>query len=200
MVREQIEMRGITDSQTLIAMKKVPRHLFVPEEMKTYAYEDRPLPIGYSQTISQPFIVAYMTASILPRPDFKVLEIGTGSGYQAAVVAEIVDSVFTIEIVPELAEQAKSTFRALNYNNIICRKGDGFHGWPEHSPFDAILVTAAIDEIPGPLIDQLKEGGKMIIPVGAVNSPQNLVLITKKRSGISTETLIPVRFVPFIRE
>ncbi len=200
MVKEQIEMRGITHVQTLAAMKNVPRHLFVQEEMKKFAYDDRPLPIGYNQTISQPFIVAYMTESISPRKGFKVLEIGTGSGYQAAVIAEIADSVFTIEIVPELAARAAETFRSLNYNNIIYKEGDGYQGWPEHAPYDAILVTAAIEEVPEPLMIQLKEGGRMVIPVGAVNAPQNLVLITRKKGDFTRELLIPVRFVPFIRE
>ena len=200
MVEEQIEQRGITDAITLNAMRLVPRHLFVPEKMIPYAYEDRPLAIGYGQTISQPFIVAYMTSIINPSHHFKILEVGTGSGYQAAVLAEIVDTIYTIEIIPELAINASRTFNKLGYKNIISKQGDGYFGWSEHSPFDAIIVTAAVEEIPEPLIKQLKNGGKMIIPVGAKNLPQSLMLITKKKQKIVQEYLIPVRFVPFLRE
>jgi protein-L-isoaspartate(D-aspartate) O-methyltransferase len=200
MVIEQIEQRGITNETTLMAIRRVPRHLFVPEKMIPFAYEDRPLSIGYGQTISQPFIVAYMTSILNLSRSFRVLEVGTGSGYQAAVLAEIIDTVYTIEIIPELARNAAIKFRELAYNNIICRQGDGFYGWPSNSPFDVVIVTAAVEEIPAPLIQQLKDGGKMIIPVGSGNLPQYLMLINKKNQKITREKLIPVRFVPFLRE
>ena len=199
MVETQIIARGISDEATLRAMKKVPRHLFVPPSLASEAYEDRPLLIGYGQTISQPFIVAYMTE--LGRPDRgkKVLEIGTGSGYQAAVLAEIVDTVFTIEIVRELAEESAARLTKLGYRNIITRCGDGYNGWSEHAPFDIIIVTAAADHVPGPLKDQLAENGRLIMPVGNPASYQQLVLITRKKGRITQTTLEPVRFVPLKR-
>ena len=200
MVTDQIEYRGINHEQTLNAMKLVPRHLFVPEEMEEYAYEDRPLSIGYGQTISQPYIVAYMTSIIDPKPKFKILEIGTGSGYQAAVLSEIVDSVFTIEIVPELCQSASTLLSDHEYDNIMVKCGDGFFGWPEHGPYDAIVVTAAAEFIPPPLIEQLKEGGKMIIPVGSPFMVQSLILVNKKKDKITTKNLMAVRFVPFTRK
>ncbi len=200
MVKTQIEARNVYDRATLRAMRIVPRHEFVPDHMKVYAYEDRPLSIGNGQTISQPYIVAFMTSVINPKPDDRILEIGTGSGYQAAVLAEIVQSVYTIEIIPELAENAKSKFESLKYSNIYTRTGDGYHGWPEEAPFDAILVTAAPDKIPEPLIEQLKEGGKLVIPVGPKYSVQSLQLLTKKNGKTSIKNLFPVRFVPFTRD
>ena len=200
MVKHQIESRGVKDTAVLKAMRNVKRHQFVPENRMADAYADRPLPIGYGQTISQPYIVAYMTEVIQPKPGFKVLEIGTGSGYQAAVLAEIVKEVYTIEIVTELGNAAADRLKKLGYSKVKVKLADGYNGWKEHAPFDAIVVTAAAEHIPPPLIEQLKEGGKMIIPVGSVNTPQNLMLITKKNGKINQEKLIPVRFVPFTRE
>ena len=200
MVRDQIERRGVSNKETLKAMRAVPRHLFVPQQMQAYAYEDRPLSIGNSQTISQPYIVAFMTASIQPDPSYRVLEIGTGSGYQAAVLGEIVKEVYTIEIIAELSKQAQKRFTDQGYTNIITKIGDGYSGWPEKAPFDAIIVTAAPPEVPQPLIDQLKEGGKLIIPVGPRYQVQSLQLITKKNGKVKTQNLFPVRFVPFTRE
>lgn len=200
MVQTQIITRGVTDRLTIAAMKSVPRHLFVPPSLAAAAYEDRPLPIGYGQTISQPFIVAYMTAESHPRPGMKALEIGTGSGYQAAVLAEIVDSVFTIEIVKELAVEASAKLKKLGYNNVVPKYGDGYVGWKEHAPFDIILVTAAADHIPQPLIDQLAEGGRLLMPVGSVNAVQYLVLLEKKNGRIKRTQLYPVRFVPLTRD
>lgn len=199
MVRNQLMARDITHKATLEAMSRVERQLFVPPSRRQSAYEDGPLPIGYGQTISQPYIVAYMTQLIQPKPGDKVLEIGSGSGYQAAILAEIIDSVYTIEIIPELGNQAKSLLKRLNYNNIELKIADGYHGWPEHAPFDAIVVTAASEHIPPPLIEQLKEGGKMIIPVGSPFLVQNLVLVEKKHGKIKTTSLMAVRFVPFTR-
>ena len=200
MVKNQIEARNVYNAATLKAMRTVPRHEFVPSDMRAYAYEDRPLAIGNGQTISQPYIVAFMTSVIKPRPEHKVLEIGTGSGYQAAVLAEIVSEVYTIEIIPALAEEAEKKFKALNYQNIHTRVGDGYHGWPEEAPFDAIVVTAAPDKIPAPLIEQLKEGGKLVIPVGPKYSVQSLQLVTRKNGKTTTTNLFPVRFVPFTRD
>ena len=199
MVDRQILRRGVEDEAVLRAMRAVPRHRFVPERYAPNAYEDRPLPIGYGQTISQPYIVAYMTELIRPRPGQRVLEVGAGSGYQAAVLAEIVDSVFTIEIVPELAEAVAGRFTALGYDKVTVKQADGYHGWAEHAPFDAIVVTAAAEHVPPPLIEQLKEGGWMIIPVGSPFFTQTLMLIEKKDGEVRTRNLIPVRFVPFTR-
>ncbi len=199
MVRTQIQSMRITHQPTLQAMRNTPRHLFVPDEYKDRAYDDGPLPIGYGQTISQPYIVAFMTQIIQPKPTDKVLEIGTGSGYQAAILASIVKEVYTIEIVPQLGNQAKKRLADLGYSNVSVRVGDGFYGWKEHGPFDAIVVTAAAEYIPPPLIAQLKEGGKMIIPVGSPFSVQYLVLVKKKGGKITTRTLLPVSFVPFTR-
>ncbi|NBC82257.1 MAG: protein-L-isoaspartate(D-aspartate) O-methyltransferase [Bacteroidetes bacterium] len=200
MVREQIEKRGIKNEAVLTAMESVPRHEFVPEGQVSRAYRDGPLPIGHGQTISQPYVVGYMTAYLEPKPTDKVLEIGTGSGYQAAVLAEITDEVFTIEIVEALSESAKEILKKQGYTNVHVYHGDGFHGIPEHAPYDKIIVTAAPGEIPQPLIDQLKEGGKMIIPVGETSFSQQLKLVTKKDGQISIEELLPVRFVPFTRD
>ena len=199
MVKYQIENRGIGDSATLEAMRRVKRHLFVPWNSVDDAYDDRPLPIGYGQTISQPYIVAYMTEILTPKPNFKVLEIGTGSGYQAAVLAEIVDSMFTIEIVTELGLSAKDRLNRLGYENVSLKIADGYWGWAEHAPFDAIIVTAASEFIPPPLIKQLKNGGKMIIPVGTPFMIQTLMLVQKEGDKITTTSLMPVRFVPFTR-
>lgn len=199
LVKEHLIPQGIKDKAVLEAMRKVERHLMVPKDVQRYAYEDRPLPIGKGQTISQPFIVAFMTQAIKPKPGMKVLEIGTGSGYQAAVLAEIVDEVYTIETVEPLAERARETLTEMGYDNIHFRVGDGYHGWEEHAPFDAIIVTAAPEEIPPRLVEQLKEGGKMVIPVGP-SADQHLKLIEKKKNGkITTKELLPVRFVPFTR-
>jgi protein-L-isoaspartate(D-aspartate) O-methyltransferase len=199
MVKSQIEKRGIRDAATLTALRKVPRHLFVPESVVKDAYEDRPLPIGYGQTISQPYIVAYMTEIVKPTPDHRVLEIGTGSGYQAAVLAEVVKEVYTIEIVDSLGNQARNRLSKLNYKKVTVRTGDGYYGWKEKSPFDAIVVTAAAEHIPPPLIEQLKEGGRMIIPIGSPFRVQQLMLVEKKAGKTRTTSIMPVRFVPFKR-
>jgi len=201
MVLTQLKARDIYHSATLGAMERVPRHVFVPEDLRLYSYGDHPLSIGHGQTISQPYMVAYMTQAIRPKKDFKVLEIGTGSGYQAAVLAEIVDSVYTIEIVDPLAQQAKSRLKNLGYTNVQVRSGDGYHGWPKAAPFDAIVVTAGAEEIPMPLVEQLKEGGRMILPLGPHNSVRQLVRLTKKKDGsVKKEELMAVRFVPFTRK
>lgn len=197
MVENHIETRGITDEATLKAMLKVPRHYFVPETLIEYAYYDQPLPIGLNQTISQPYIVAYMTATIIPKPGMKVLEVGSGSGYQAAVLAEIVDEVYTIEIIPELAKKAANTLNALGYNNVTLKTGDGYLGWKEYAPFDAVIVTAALDHIPQALIDQLKNGGSLVMPVGENGKTQALKLLKKKGNKTTESTLMLVRFVPF---
>jgi protein-L-isoaspartate(D-aspartate) O-methyltransferase len=199
MVKYQLMERGIFNSKVIRAMRKVPRHLFVPTEYRKDAYGDYPLPIGYGQTISQPYIVAYMTQVIKPAKKEKALEIGTGSGYQAAVLAEIVDSVYTIEIVDELAVEATSRLKKLGYNNIIVKSGDGYNGWIEHAPFDIIIVTAAPDEIPEPLIAQLAENGRLVIPVGKSYELQDLILAVKKNGKVERKPLAPVRFVPFRR-
>ena len=200
MVTQQIAARGIIHAPTLAAMRKVPRHRFVPDTMASSAYNDSPLPIGHGQTISQPFIVAFMTEAAGVTRDAKVLEIGTGSGYQAAVAAELSHHVFSVEIVPALAERAGATLKATGYERVNVRAGDGYHGWSEHAPFDLIIVTAAADTIPPPLIAQLKEDGRMLIPVGPQFGAQNLVLLTKEQGKVRTRTLMPVRFVPFTRE
>jgi protein-L-isoaspartate(D-aspartate) O-methyltransferase len=199
MVKSQIQARGVKDAATLKAMRAVERHRFVPPNLAAHAYRDRPLPIGHGQTISQPYIVAFMTEVIRPRPGQRVLEIGAGSGYQAAVLAEVVDRVHTIEIIEPLARQAKERLAALGYANVEVRHGDGFHGWPEAAPFDAIVVTAAAEFIPPPLIGQLKDGGRMIIPVGSPLRTQHLMLVEKKGDKVTTRNLMPVRFVPFTR-
>lgn len=200
MVEKQLKARDIYDNSTLRAMAKVPRHEFVPSHQKPFAYNDRPLGIGNRQTISQPYMVAYMTQAIKPFKIKKVLEIGTGSGYQAAVLAEIVDSVYTIEIIPELGNRAAQLLERLNYDNVVVRVGDGYHGWPEHAPFDAIVVTAGAEEIPEPLVAQLKDGGRMIIPLGKHNAVRQLVLVRKNNGKIKTKNLMAVRFVPFTRQ
>lgn len=199
MVTKQISKRGVKDVYTLDAMKRVERHLFVPPQYMRIAYDDSPLAIGYGQTISQPYIVGYMTEIIKPKPGDKILEIGTGSGYQAAVLAEIVEKVFTIEIVSELAKTASKRLHELGYDNVKVISGDGYYGLEEEAPFDAIVVTATSEHIPPSLIQQLKDGGRMIIPVGSPFFVQTLMLVEKKEGKISTSNLIPVRFVPFTR-
>jgi protein-L-isoaspartate(D-aspartate) O-methyltransferase len=185
------------DASILGAMREVPRHELVPEDVRPAAYANRPLPIGYGQTISQPFIVALMTDLARPDKDDVVLEIGTGSGYQAAVLSRLVDRVYSIEIVEPLARRATERLHSLGYNNITVRQGDGYHGWPEHAPFDAILVTAAASHIPPPLVGQLKPGGRMVIPVGPAFMAQNLMLVEKDSNGkVQTRVLLPVSFVP----
>ncbi|NLG35486.1 MAG: protein-L-isoaspartate(D-aspartate) O-methyltransferase [Lentisphaerae bacterium] len=199
MVRTQIEARGIRTPAVLEAMRQTPRHLFVPPGQVRHAYEDRPLPIGHGQTISQPYIVALMTEQVEPRPNHKVLEIGAGSGFQAAVLSGIVDHVYTIEIVEPLAAWAEERLARAGCTNATVRHADGYHGWPEHAPFDAIVVTAAAPHIPPPLIKQLKDGGRMILPVGSRFRTQQLVLVEKRNGRITTRNILPVRFVPFIR-
>ena len=185
----------ITNPAVLAVMGKVLRHEFVPSEERDRAYEARPLPIGYEQTISQPFIVALMTQKLEPKPTDKVLEVGTGSGYQSAVLSGLVKSVYTIEIVASLAERAAKDLKRLGYTNVNTRSGDGYKGWPEAAPFDSIIVTCAPDHVPQPLIDQLKEGGRMIIPVGEIGD-QTLCMLTKKAGKIEKLAVVPVRFVP----
>ena len=197
MVKEQIERRGISDKRVLDAMRKVKRHLFVPAYLQNEAYDDRPLPIGHAQTISQPYIVASMTEAAKINPNDRVLEIGTGSGYQAAVLAEMAKEVYTIEILQPLAEGAGRLLKELGYKNVKVKWGDGYQGWREYAPFDIIIVTAAPSEIPGKLVKQLKTGGKMVIPIGSFF--QELYLLTKTDSGYKKEALLPVRFVPMVR-
>jgi protein-L-isoaspartate(D-aspartate) O-methyltransferase len=199
MVDEQIVARNVTDVRVLAAMRKVPRHLFVPAAVRRRAYGDFPLPIGHGQTISQPYIVAVMTELAAPTRDARILEVGTGSGYQAAVLAELCDHVYSIEIIPELAERARAVLGTLAAGRVETRAGDGWNGWPEEAPFDVILVTAAADTIPPPLVAQLKEGGRMIIPVGPAFGMQSLVLVTKEAGRVRSHTLMPVRFVPLTR-
>ena len=186
--------------RVLDSMRTVKRHLFVPDSRRSLAYDDRPVAIGYGQTISQPFIVALMTHFLEPEPDDVVLEIGTGSGYQAAVLSPIVRKVCTIEIITELGEAAAERLAALGYANVETKIADGYHGWPECGPFDGIVVTAAADHVPPPLVDQLKPGGRMVIPVGGMFATQHLTLVEKTGSGeVLTRQLLPVRFVPFTR-
>jgi protein-L-isoaspartate(D-aspartate) O-methyltransferase len=199
MVQSQMIDRGIKDPLTLKAMRKVPRHLFIPQNEIHEAYDDNPLPIGYGQTISQPYIVAYMTEILKPSGKKKALEIGTGSGYQAAILAEIVDHVYTIEIIPELAKESSDRFKELGYKNITAKQGDGYKGWPDYAPFDIIIVTAAADHIPEPLIDQLAENGRLVIPVGKPSAVQELILVVKKKGKIERTKLTLVRFVPLKR-
>jgi len=198
MIREQIIARGIVAPSVVKALQKVERHRFVPDEYRNFAYADRPLPIGEEQTISQPYIVALMTELLGLQKTYKVLEIGTGSGYQAAVLAEICDSVFTIEIIRQLGQRARELLNNLGYKNIRCKIGDGYRGWPEHAPFDAIIVTCAPSEIPKPLEEQLAEGGRLVIPVGA-GYVQELVLITKHNGKLVQKSVTPVRFVLMLK-
>ena len=201
MVNWQIEARTVKDPNVLSAMRTVPRHVFVRSTEQRSAYNDNPLPIDYEQTISQPYIVAFMTDALKLTRNSKVLEIGTGSGYQAAVCAEIAQQVYTIEIVEELAKSAKKRLKELGYRNVFTRAGDGYFGWPEHAPFDAIIGTAAAGRIPEPLIEQLKPGGRMILPYGSPRGFQYLVLITKDKEGnIRRRNVMPVRFVPMTGE
>jgi protein-L-isoaspartate(D-aspartate) O-methyltransferase len=197
MVTEQLAAPGygITNARVLAAMGKVPRHEFVPESERSRAYEDGPLPIGHGQTISQPYIVAFMTEQLEPKPADRVLEIGTGSGYQAAVLAELTAQVYTIEIIEDLANRAAADLKRLGYTNVHVRAGDGYKGWPEAAPFDAIIVTCAPEQVPQPLIDQLKDGGRMIVPVGPLWD-QNLVLLRKHDGKLDQRAVLPVRFVP----
>jgi protein-L-isoaspartate(D-aspartate) O-methyltransferase len=200
MVAQQIANRGIKDERVLAAMRKVPRHEFVPESERRHAYRDTPLPIGEGQTISQPYIVALMTELARPEPSDRVLEIGTGSGYQAAVLAQIVEHVYSIEIEPTLAQRATELLQRLGYDNVTVKAGDGYAGWPEHAPFDIVVVTAAPDHIPQPLIEQLKPGGRMIAPVGPVHSTQELRVFEKNADGkVISKSVTPVRFVPLRR-
>jgi protein-L-isoaspartate(D-aspartate) O-methyltransferase len=194
MVREQIAGRDVRDPRVLAALSRVPRHELVPEDVRMHAYEDRPLPIGYGQTISQPYIVAYMTEQLRLSGDERVLEVGTGSGYQAAVLSELAREVYSIEIVPELGERARADLARLGYRNVHVRVGDGYRGWPEHAPFDAIIVTAAPGHVPQPLVDQLAVGGRLVLPVG--DFFQELLLIERDKDGIRQERLLDVRFVP----
>ena len=199
MVKEQMVYRGIRDNRVLTAVRKVPREEFVPEKIRGASYADQPLPIGYDQTISQPYIVAFMTEQLRPQPGDRVLEIGTGSGYQAAILAELVAEVYSIEIVEALAKSAEATLRRLGYKNVHVKAGDGYKGWPEHAPFDAIIVTCAPDHVPKPLVEQLKEGGRMIIPVGPFGN-QELYLLEKKEGKLRQRSIEAVRFVPMTGE
>ncbi len=198
MVESQIRARGVRQPEVLAAMAAVPRHLFVPEPFRAQAYEDYPLPIGASQTISQPYIVALMTELLELDGGEKVLEIGTGSGYQAAVLSRVAKEVYTIEILEPLGQQAGRLLGELGYRNVRTRVGDGYQGWPEAAPFDAIMVTAAPPEIPKPLLDQLKIGGKMVVPVGSFF--QDLLVLTRTPTGFEKKNIIPVRFVPMTGE
>ena len=201
MVDDDLRGRGIRDARVLKVMGEVPRHLFVDKRQRDQAYADHPLPIGEGQTISQPYVVALMTEALKPKPSDRVLEIGTGSGYQAAVLAGIVKAVYTIEIRKTLADSAAEKLKELGYRNVTVKYADGYFGWPEHAPFDAIIVTASANHIPPPLIKQLKEGGKLIIPLGSTVFYQTLTLVTKKKGGeLSVEQLGPVAFVPMTGE
>jgi len=195
MVQQQLVTRGITDARVLAAMAKVPREEFVPAESRAGTYEDGPLPIGYAQTISQPYIVAFMTQQLRPKPSDRVLEVGTGSGYQAAILAELASEVYSIEIVEPLARTAETILQRLGYKNVHLKTGDGYKGWPEMAPFDAIIVTCAPDKIPQPLVDQLKDNGRMVIPVGD-RFAQQLYLLEKKNGQLKQSATLPVRFVP----
>jgi protein-L-isoaspartate(D-aspartate) O-methyltransferase len=196
MVETQLRARGIADPAVLKAMSRVPRHAFVPADVKVFAYDDRPLPIGRNQTISQPYIVAYMTEALRLQPEHSILEIGTGSGYQAAVIAELVKHVYTVEIIPDLASEARRSLAMLGYRNVDVRSANGYFGWADHAPFDRIIVTAAPSEIPKALIDQLAVGGLMVVPVGTAS--QEIVIVSKTAAGVTQQKTIPVRFVPMV--
>jgi protein-L-isoaspartate(D-aspartate) O-methyltransferase len=198
MVEQQLKPRGIKDERVLAAMAKVPREEFVCTNERADAYEDGPLPIGYDQTISQPYIVAFMSEQLRPEASDRVLEIGSGSGYQAAILAELVADVYTIEIVEPLAKTAEATLQRLGYENVHLKVGDGYKGWPEEAPFDAIIVTCAAEKVPQPLVDQLKDGGRLLIPVGE-RFAQQLYLLEKKNGQVKESVTLPVRFVPMIR-
>ena len=199
MVTQQLKARDITDPRVLAAMGKVPRHRFVPPDLASQAYDDHPLPIGLGQTISQPYIVALMSQWAEVKPGDKVLEVGTGSGYQAAVLAELTGPVFTIELLPELAETALKRLRDLGYERVQVRAGDGYQGWPEAAPFDAVLVTATAPEVPKALKEQLKEGGRLVIPVGPSGSVQTLLLLRKEKDELREEKRLSVLFVPLVK-
>lgn len=199
MVKEQVVMRGVVTHRVLTALGKVPREEFVPPEYRAESYSDQPLPIGYDQTISQPFIVALMTEELRPQPTDRVLEIGTGSGYQAAILGELVAEVYSIEIIEPLAKKAEATLQRLGYKNVHVKTGDGYKGWPEHAPFDSVIVTCAPEHVPEPLLEQLKEGGRMVIPVGA-KFAQALYLLEKKNGRLEQSAVLPVKFVPMQRE
>jgi protein-L-isoaspartate(D-aspartate) O-methyltransferase len=199
MVQQQLMARGITSERVLAAMAKVPREEFVPPDSRAASYEDGPLPIGYGQTISQPYIVAFMTEQLRPKPSDRVLEVGTGSGYQAAILAELVSDVYSIEIVEPLAKSAEATLQRLGCKNVHVKIGDGYKGWPEEGRFDAVIVTCAPDKVPQPLVDQLKDGGRMVIPVGD-RFAQQLYLLEKKNGQLKQSATLPVRFVPMTSE
>ncbi len=197
MVARQIANRGVKDDRVLAAMREIPRHLFVPDSERADAYEDTPLSIGHDQTISQPYIVALMTELARPKGTDRALEVGTGSGYQAAVLSRVVAHVYSIELVEPLARTARERLESLGYRNVTVRQGDGYGGWPEHAPFDVILVTAAPDHVPSTLVGQLKAGGRLVIPVGQSLGVQDLLLIEKGETGrVTSRSVIPVRFVP----
>jgi len=198
MVEQQLKPRGIKEERVLAAMAKVPREEFIPVDVRVDAYEDGPLPIGYDQTISQPYVVAFMTEQLRPKSSDRVLEIGSGSGYQAAILAELVTDVYTIDIVEPLAKTAEATLQRLGYKNVHIKVGDGYKGWPEEAPFDAIIVTCAPEKVPQPLVDQLEEGGRMVIPVGE-RFAQQLHLFEKKNGQLKESVTLPVRFVPMLR-
>ena len=199
MVKEQLAVRGVSDERVLKAMRTVPREEFVPEKFRSGSYNDGPLPIGYDQTISQPYVVALMTEQVRPQINHRVLEVGTGSGYQAAVLASLVAEVYTIEIVEPLGRNAETTLQRLGYKNVHVKIGDGYKGWPDRAPFDSIIVTCAPDHVPQPLIDQLKEGGRMVIPVGP-HLAQELYVVHKENGQLRQAALLDVRFVPMTRE
>jgi protein-L-isoaspartate(D-aspartate) O-methyltransferase len=199
MVSSQIVARGVTDKATLVAMRSVPRHLFVPESIRAQAYDDTPLPIGHGQTISQPYIVAYMTELLRIKAGSKVLEVGTGSGYQAAILGSITNYVFTVEIIQKLGQEAENRLKSLGYGHVRTKVADGYDGWEEYGPYDAVIVTAAAEYIPPPLVRQLKEGGRMVIPVGSPFLVQTLMLVEKEGGKVRTKSLLPVRFVPLVR-
>ena len=198
MVEKQLRQRGVTDPRVLEAMGRVPRHRFVLPAAPSCAYEDRPLPIGYQQTISQPYVVALMTQIVSPRPSERALDVGTGSGYQAALLAGLCQAVYSVEIISPLAESAGKLLQELGYDNVTTRCGDGYRGWPEYAPFDAIIVAACADHIPPPLIEQLAPGGRLVIPVGG--RPQRLILVTKGPEGVCQRQIAPVAFVPMTGE
>jgi protein-L-isoaspartate(D-aspartate) O-methyltransferase len=201
MVEEQIAYRGIKDKKILDAMESAPRHLFIPEENRFYSYYDQPVPIGFGQTISQPYIVAFMTELLKLDAADVVLEVGTGSGYQAAILSRLVKQVYTIEIIEDLGKASLKRLKTMGYDNVEVKIGDGYKGWPEHAPFDAIIVTAAAEHIPQPLVDQLKPGGRMVIPVGSAYAVQDLILVSKDASSkLVKEAVIPVRFVPLLHK
>jgi len=201
MIENQIIDRGVSDERVIKAMNDVPRHLFVKESLRDLAYADGPLPIGYNQTISQPYIVAYMTEILQPDTHHIVLEVGTGSGYQAAILSKLVNHVYSIEIIPELGKEAANRLDKLGYDNVTVKIGDGYNGWEEHAPFDRIIVTAAPEQIPKKLVDQLKSGGLMVLPVGKTSFGQDMRVVKKDKTGqVTTQETIPVRFVPMIHE